>query len=217
MVSELSDSREKLNVPLIKSLDGITSLTLRDAFEKTGPARSAKATLFVSMNDSDAKRIPLNDEAFRDRIRILPYPAIPEKSQDLEMVNRVRLDPKVRQAMVALLVRSASQHRTAPPDIPAVASAGDLRFRDNVGVVGEWLLDNIVADPSAAVSADEIWAKISAEIGEPDENGKVGGWTRLRLLRYLAPDVVKGWPSRAERQGAGGRNLVAHGVRLRSL
>ena len=218
VVSELADSRERLNVPLIKSLDGIVSLTLRDAFEKTGPARPAKATLFVSMNDSDAKRIPLNDEAFRDRIRILPYRAIPEPAQDAEMVNRVRLDSKVRQAMVALLVRSATQHRrTAPPDIPAVASAGVQRFRDSVGIVGEWLLDNIVTDPSAALSADEIWEVLASEIGEPDDQGKIGGWTRQRLLRSLAPEVIKGWPSRAERKGAGGRSLVYHGVRLRSL
>ena len=215
VVSELPDGKAKLNVSLIKSLDGVGGLTQRDVGEKAGPSRPATGTLFVSVNNADIERIPLTDRAMRDRIRILHYPALPEGVRDDEMVDRVRTVPEIRQAMVAKLVRAATKHRKAPPDIPAVESAVEERFRDSIGDVGSWLLDNVVADPSGELAADEIWDSLAVEFGEQDN--KIGGWTRQRLLRILAPEVVPGWPSRAERRGIGGRSRVYRGVRLRTV
>ena len=215
VVSELPDGKAKLNVSLIKSLDGIGGLTQRDVGEKAGPSRPATATLFVSVNDADIDRIPLTDRAMRDRIRILHYPPLPEGGRDEEMVDRVRTVPEIRQAMVAKLVRSATKQRKAPPDIPAVRSAVDERFRDSIGDVGSWLLDNVVADPSGELVADELWDRLVSEFGEQDN--KIGDWTRQRLLRRLAPEVVSGWPRRAERRGVGGKSRVYRGVRLRPV
>ena len=183
--------------------------------EKAGPSRPATATLFVSVNDADIDRIPLTDRAMRDRIRILHYPPLPEGGRDEEMVDRVRTVPEIRQAMVAKLVRSATKQRKAPPDIPAVRSAVDERFRDSIGDVGSWLLDNVVADPSGELVADELWDRLVSEFGEQDN--KIGDWTRQRLLRRLAPEVVSGWPRRAERRGVGGKSRVYRGVRLRPV
>ena len=212
VVSELPDGKAKLNVSLIKSLDGIGGLTQRDVGEKAGPSRPATGTLFVSVNDADIDRIPLTDRAMRDRIRILHYPPLPEGGRDEEMVDRVRTVPEIRQAMVAKLVRAAMKHRNAPPDIPSVRSAVDERFRDSIGDVGSWLLDNIVADPGGELAADELWDRLASEFGKEEE--KIRGWTRQRLLRKLAPEVVLGWPRRAERRGVGGESRVYRGVRL---
>ena len=214
VVSELPDGKAKLNVSLIKSLDGIGGLTQRDVGEKAGPSRPASGTLFVSVNDADIDRIPLTDGAMRDRIRILHYPSLPEGVRDEEMVDRVRTDPEIRQAMVAMLVRAATKHPRAPQDIPSIQSAVDERFRDSIGDVGSWLLDNVVVDPSGELAADELWDSLADVFGE--ENDNIKGWTRQRLLRKLAPEVVSGWPMRAERRGVGGRNRVYHGVRLRA-
>ena len=215
VVSELPDGKARLNVSLIKSLDGIGGLTQRDVGEKAGPSRPATGTLFVSVNDPDIDRIPLTDRAMRDRIRILHYPPLPEGARDEEMVDRVRTAPEIRQAMVAKLVRAATKYLRAPPDIPAVQSAVEERFRDSIGDVGSWLLDNVVADPSGELAADELWDSLASEFGELDN--KIGGWTRQRLLRSLAPEVVPGWPRRAERRGIGGRSRVYRGVCLRPV
>ncbi len=215
MVSELPDGKARLNVSLIKSLDGVGGLTQRDVGEKAGPARPATGTMFVSVNNPDIERIPLTDRAMRDRTRILHYPALPEGVRDDEMVDRVRTVPEVRQAMVAKLVRAATKHRKAPPDIPAVESAVEERFRDSIGDVGSWLLDNVVADPSGELAADELWDSLASEFGEQDN--KIEGWTRQRLLRSLAPEVVSSWPRRAERRGVAGKNRVYRGVRLRPV
>ena len=131
------------------------------------------------------------------------------------MVDRVRTVPEIRQAMVAKLIRSATKQRKAAADIPAVRSAVDERFRDSIGDVGSWLLDNVVADPSGELAADELWDSLASEFGAQDN--KIGGWTRQHLLRRLAPEVVPGWPTRAERRGVGGRSRVYPGVRLRPV
>ena len=214
VVSELPDGRAKLNVSLIKSLDGVGGLTHRDVGQKAGPSRPASGTLFVSVNNADIDRIPLTDSAMRDRIRILHYPALPDGVRDEEMVDRVRTVPELRQAMVAMLVRAAMRHHTAPPSIPDVESAVEERFRDSIGEVGSWLLDNVVADPKGELAADELWDNLTSEFGEQDN--KIAGWSRQRLLRKLAPEVLSSWPRRADRRGVGGRSRIYRGVRLRA-
>lgn len=209
--SELPDNNSRLDVGLLKKLDGIESLSLRDVGEKAGPADPSSATVFISLNDTDAHRLPFRVEAVRVRARILNYPKVPEKDEGF--INRVRR-AVVARAMLALMVKAASENPTPPTDIPSVTDAGLVQFRDTIGAVGEWLLDNVVADPGGRLTSDELWAALTSALGKPDAEGKVDGWTRKELLRKLAPEVISGWPPKAERRGAGGRLTVYQGVRL---
>ena len=209
--SEMPDNNSRLDVGLLKKLDGIEPLPIRDVGEKAGPADPSSATVFIGLNDGDAHRLPFRVEAIRVRARVLNYPKVPKKDEGL--VNRVRR-PVVARAMLALLVMAASKNPKPPMDIPSVTAAGTVQFRDTIGDVGEWLLDNVVADPGGQLTSDELWGALTSALGKPDAEGKIDGWTRKELLRKLAPEVISGWPPKAERRGAGGRLTVYQGVRL---
>ena len=156
----------------------------------------------------------MDDRALRDRVRFLNYPKLPKVEG--RMIDRVRGKREVRQAMLALLVKAGSENKEVPPDVGSVTAAGDEQLRDTIGDVGTWLMDNIIVDPKGELAADELWGALTAEF-KIDSAEKVGGWTRTRILRRLAPELVDGWPKRAARRGAGGKISVYEGVRLRSL
>ena len=84
--------RDPLNTDLLKQWDGVADMPIRELREKQAPARPARATLFISMNNRQMDRLTISEEAVRNRMKILPYPKLPGRV-DSTFAQRVRNDP----------------------------------------------------------------------------------------------------------------------------
>ena len=203
---DLPDGRERVNAGVLKTFDGVQPVAVREVGEKAKDSRPAKATLFLSINEDDKGRLDVSEDGFRDRIKILPYPELPDK--DPGFMDRVREDPKARQAMLALIVRQIvamkKKGQTAPPvDPPSVKDAINDRWLASIGEMGEWLIGNVVQDETAALFTNDLIGAIGEEFQEKE--GRYDGRTRKDVLA-LAASVCKLPPARNRRRsGRSGR------------
>ena len=110
--------RMTIAAPLLKRLSGDTSQTFRRLHEqlRTVPAT---ATVLVICNPGSVPKLRLQDEAMADRLRELPYPAVP--SPDSRMKHTIET-PEFRRAFLARLVAAAAAEtpREPPADVPVV-------------------------------------------------------------------------------------------------
>lgn len=166
-VSELPDRTARFNTGLLKSLDGIAALPLRDVHEKAGAARPVRATLIVAINETDLTKVNLADPALADRVKILDYPPLPQGHADTSVIETVTKDSSARQAMLALLVRAASAYAAdgcePPQDIPSVAAAVKARRAESLGPVGQWLKEHILVtgDPAHHIITNDLFDKLA--------------------------------------------------------
>ena len=155
------------------------------------------ATLFISVNMNANLYLTLQDSALYERVRILPYPGIPEGKRDRGLRRRVKRDPKVRQAMVALLVSYAVETVEPPDDIPSVGQARRDARDEAIGEAGQWILDNIVATGNDVdrLSIAAIWGAARSASASTDGDKALGRSkdSFLKLLRdMLGLPVSKG-------------------------
>lgn len=208
-VSELPEGKAKFNTGLLKSLDGIKPLSLRDVGEKAGEARPAKATIFVALNRGDVERLDLTDNALLDRVRILPYPAIPGES-DPALAATVRDNAGARQAMVVKLVKAAMAYANdphPPADIPSVSEAVEERRTASIGEVGQWLLRHVKLTGNTVdrLGANELMAALAKDL-PPAVNGLYEGRTRREVLS-LPRAVLPGLPKAKNMRTGSGRGM----------
>ena len=213
-VSEFPEGRDTVNVGLLKQLDGVEDIVLREVSEKAKQARPSRAALFIAVNEGDLSRIELLDNAFLDRVRILRYPKIP--AADAQYAERLISDVRARQAVMAWLVRCcvAQADATAPPaDIESVKDATEQRRLDSIGELGLWYRDNIrvTGDGADFVSAADIWERAKAELGERD--GLVDGRNR-RSATTLLREVLVNLPSQTREYRNGKRVRGYAGTRF---
>ena len=180
-VSDLPDGGGRFNVGLIKQLDGVGPVSIRDVGEKAGPGRPATATIFVAVNPLDMDRLALTDNAMLDRIRILPYPCIPEDRRSRGFATAVRTNPAARQAMLALLVRYAVANPEPPADIPSVAQAVKDRREESIGEAGVWLQSHVIYASGYRLAPGVIWDSVSKAIPS-DDKGQIENRTRQGIM-----------------------------------
>lgn len=182
----------KIDVGWVKNALGGENEATREVGEKKKPARPFIATFFLALNPPDVARLDLRDEAFADRVRILRYPALPNK-KGTEYRNLLRTDKERRQAMLALLVAAARENPVVPADIPSVRAAVDERRAESLGELGQWLTDTLVitGDAGDRLPVDALWAAALTEFDRPEDADRVVGRTRRELVA-LAHELTNG-------------------------
>ena len=216
-VSEIPDGRGKFNTGLLKTLTGGDYDSIRDVGEKAGPSRPATATVFVAANPPDFDRLDLTDSALEDRARILPYPTLPNDRRNPDVLNTVQNDPKARQTMLAMMVRSATafaENPYPPADIPSVVEAVEERRQASIGEVGQWLRDNVVVTRRGdhLLTTDDLISALAITY-PPDDKGRYAGQSRKNVLA-MAREVVAGLPAAKVSSVGGHKGRGYRGVRL---
>ena len=212
--SELPAGRERLNRGLLKTFDGVQPVAVREVGEKVKDSRPAKGTIFLTLNASDVARLNVLDEAFRDRIKILPYPPLPGP-QDAGFVDRVTRDPRAQQAMLAIIVRrtAAMNGQTEPPADPSsVSDAVNDRWTASIGEIGVWLKEHVVQEEKDVLFTDDLMDAVGDVF--PEKEGRYDGRTRKEILA-LAADVCK-LPATKNRRRGGRSGRAYDGFRLLS-
>ena len=158
------------NVGRVKTLTGSDPISVRKPHQtaKTAPTT---ATLVQAINPTMLPNLHLEDRAMFDRLRTLPYPALPEDRRDPALARIVTEDPKARQAMAALLVRHAVKNPDPPADIPSVAGLRESIRRETVGSeLTDWLDSAIdrTGRESDFLSSSEAWNRARSAAGYPD-------------------------------------------------
>ena len=210
-MSELP-SKGNLSVPDLKRLDGVEPLSIRDVSEKAGVSRPSKAALMFSCNRADIDRLDLSDDGLAARVRILPYPAVPNPASDLAQV--VTQDSKVRQAVFAWLVRLARTHRDVPADIPSVTEATQQQIDASLGQVGLWVREHLryTGDARDFATASGIWS--SARKAFPDSAPNTVEGMEKRSFQALLKRVVDGLPKQTRQSLNGSQNRGYARMRL---
>lgn len=198
------ESSATLSTGRLKKLAGGDEMKWRGLHSGFGDTRRVTATMFISLNDDQVPSLTM-DSGLYERLRPLPYPAVPVDQRDPGL--RAELEqPEAREAMLALLVQYAV--KTARP--PAISGAvGDLRERlrrDSVGVdFHDWATAALTVTnrPGDKVSTAAVWAAAVKAAGTDSPWGynRRTFVTALRSLLDLAPTgkiwidgkVVNGW------------------------
>ena len=182
-VSELPVGR-RLDTPLLKRVSGTEFLPTREVGQKAGPEKLATATMFIAVNTGGLEVMDLTDEGLYARVRVLPYPPL-DRPADVGLAERVVDEPRIRQAMFALLVRHAIENRTPPVDVPDVAQAREAAQEAAFGEAGEWIRAHIVRARSMdRLLTSEAWNAAVAASG--DASGAAAwGLDRLRFMKRV--------------------------------
>ena len=170
----------------IKRKTGNDSQSVRAPYEEEVEIKNT-ATMFWFCNPGTAPRLRLQDEALADRLRVLPYPSVPEDQRDLGLVNRVEGDDNFERAFLARLVAAAAAEKPGePPDEPAVVRrATDDKISDDIGEFGEFSR-RLVLDETSRLTVAEAWSAWCAQCGASSEmESEAGGITRTGLSRKL--------------------------------
>lgn len=149
-------------------------ISVQPKYEKE---RKAQITAAIILAANELPRFGLTDAAVADRLRVVPYPAVPEsrKKQAVLQAFKEDGDTHVKRAMLALLVRYAAQN---PPgaDIPlpeVVQREITAAVSAEQGEFGDWLHHVLIEDGRAKVSVPQIWEAWAAHVGEDDPQQKV--------------------------------------------
>ena len=148
--------------------------------------RRTTATRFFACNPDDVPRLPWHIQAMYERLRALPYPAVPVEKVDLTLPDRLNT-VRSRQALAALLVRYAVANPKPPDDIPSVATLRRELRDESTGEAGEWLETALVPSPDG-VATSELWEAARRASGETSD-GRAWGQTPTKVYRLCPPDV----------------------------
>ena len=179
--SEMSETG-RLNMGLLKKLDGQESLRIRGIHEKSGAERPASATLILAYNPPQAWRLDTSEAALQDRVRILPYPPLPAPESGFR--DRLGKRP-VLEALLSMMIgwAVANPPEQGPPqDTPKVAEARRRQRVDSIGRVGQWIEMAIEKTKSQdhRLYTGEIWDRLGKAFGL-DKPELIDGLNQRRL------------------------------------
>ncbi len=184
--SDLPTNR-RMDSPMLKKLSGTEFLAHRDVGQRSEPDRIATATMFIAVNPGAlADAMDLSDDALFERVRVLPYPALPpDRPRDSDLAHRVTVDEHVRQAMLALLVQHAAANRHPPEDVPSVAAARSTARDTALGEAGDWIRSHVVrGQPGMILLTTDLWSAALAAGGEADGE-RAWGLTRRQFMKRV--------------------------------
>ena len=196
-----------LSVPVIKKVTGDGAAVWRPLYSNEIMERRITATIIMASNPESMPAIDMLDSGVRERFRVLPYAPIPDGERDAALRWRV-VERPARQALVAMLVKTAAQTTRPPEDIPTVAVAREMFSQDSLGEAGEWLSGAIVPDPNGRITGTALWHAAQTASGDTVGGSRAwgmtrGGFTKLaRRIHSLPPTksirdaggtVGKGW------------------------
>ncbi len=130
----------RLNHKLMKDWSGDGAGVTWQPKYKDPRTDPVSATMFLSCNTGQEAHLSLQDAGMRRRLRTLRYPAIPPDDV-IENFNTVRIhDPDFQTALLARLVKAASEGTTgSPPEAPpSVMESTTERIVEDVGEIGRF-------------------------------------------------------------------------------
>ena len=180
----------KVSGPLMKRFCGDDSQTLRKPYKDEVTARLT-ATMLLFCNPGSVPQLRLQDDAMADRLRVLPYPSIPESMRDPLFTRRVQTDEGFKRAFLARLVAAAARQQPGvpPEEPPDVTAATAERVRDDVGELGMFAR-RLVRDGDATLPFADVWAAWCEYNEDPADAPEPGGITKRRFsgaLRNFVP------------------------------
>lgn len=182
--------RLKIAAPLLKRLSGDGSQTFRRLHEqlRTVPAT---ATVLLICNPGSVPRLRLQDEAMADRLRELPYSAVP--TPDPGFKHRIQSDDFRRAFLARLVAAAAGETPGVPPDAPVlVMTATAERVAEDVGELGRFA--RRIVRGAATLALSRVWQAWCEHNEEPETAMEAGGIGKRRLSSALR-DHVPGLPA----------------------
>lgn len=181
----LSETPASIDWLRVKELSGETGIRYRVEY-KASAERRLTATMFWASNPVSMPDVPVADKALAERARILPYAPIPEDKRDVGLRERLQLNIRSRQALVALLVRHAKK-QAPPSDVQSVADARAELERMNLGPAGAWLKAALFRERGAKTRSVDLWA--AAKIASGDADGDMAFGKKQREITNLAKNL----------------------------
>lgn len=153
------ESSATLSTGRLKKLAGGDEMKWRGLHSGFGDTKRVTATMFISLNDDQVPSLTM-DSGLYERLRPLPYPAVPADRRDPGL--RAELEqPEAREAMLALLVQYAVKTDRPPAISGAVGELRERLRRESVGAgFHDWATAALtVTDrPVDKVSTAALWA-----------------------------------------------------------
>ena len=203
---------------VFKRLTGDGSISYRRLHENLRTGQRATATPLIACNTDPANlpKLSLHEGAMVERVRELPYPAIPKTEVDPEFGQIIRTR-QFRRAFLARLVKaSATEEPGHPPKAPEVVRvATKNRIELDIGEVGEFSR-RFVRDDDEFASIGEVWEQWCQHNGEFSNAKNPGGIGRRKLSSELRSHV-RGLPPPKQVRWGGKNQRGWKGWRLLSL
>ena len=133
-----------LDRSVVASIAGGDEIKSRELFQNFTRSRPSQATMFISMNYGKELKVGADDDAMFARMRVLHFPSRPEADLELNLKDRLKVDKRFLEALLAELVQHCG---SAPPeDTPSIASERKEWRREEVGDAYDFLKHCLVKD-----------------------------------------------------------------------
>ncbi len=180
----------KVDVSMVKQLTGGNVVTVRRLHRNPFEILST-ATLFMFSNPGQSvPRLGLADDAMADRLRELPYPAVPVV--DPEFVHSIIKERAFREALLARLI-AIGANLTGPFGSPdSVKAATQLRAQLDLTPFEEFRQRIVPGHPDDVLPAEYAWSEWCDFVGEKPPAGskdKVGGYSKIGLGMAISRGV----------------------------
>ncbi len=131
----LVEPQGTLAIGRLKKASGEDPITFRRHYARAEETRTGTATVFIAGNAGQIPRLPFEDDAVEERVRVLTVPAIPADERRAGLGKRFEEAGDVRDSLFALLVKHARKG-SPPDDSPSVADARRALKREMIGPGG---------------------------------------------------------------------------------
>ena len=137
--------------------------------------RRVRATIVLTGNA--LPELGLYDPAVVDRMRLIPY----SKPEGDVFASQ---EGAAAEAMLSLLVQYAVKY---PPGVPiptspAMTDVMDQAIADECGLLGPWLADQVVPDPTGRVTMDDVWRTWARYMDHSPTDSEIDGITRQQAV-----------------------------------
>ena len=163
---------EKMNpdTARLKALTGADLQAWRLLYQNLSQSEPT-ATLVLTGNRTP-ERLGLDDPAVVERVRAIPYPALPKADRDSRLLGAfsggTAGSQRRRQALATKLVRHATSHESGmPPEPPhSVLAAIDAARDAELGAIGIWLRDHVrPGKPDDVLTTDALRDALTEALG----------------------------------------------------
>ena len=207
LMSEAEDA--SIDKEALKTRSGGDALVVKPLNVNPYEAEATATTMIVG---NGPPRLAWNDGPMRERLRLLPYDPVPVDLRDPAMERCWGEDVAARQALVARLVKAASEHPEAPVQHPEAAERLEEMRTEHEGALAPWLRQHLIEGTTAdAVRPSEVWAAAGEALGVKD--GRIEGVTERYFTRY-AREIVGGLPKPIPVRRSDGQHRRFAGWRL---
>ena len=185
-----------LDIAMIKEMSGGGEKAIREIHKSARTVRRITATIIVAVNDADARRIDMTDDAFEDRTKILPYSPITSGPAGVDYLNRMQDDPAARMGVMAMLVKAGLGKDGPPADIASVRDAMARQKRDSLDEMGLWLRENVeyTGRKADVMATQALWERAADAFSVETDAREIAGYNK-RTFITLAKNVIPGFPS----------------------